>query len=107
MTSWAGNFGDRREQFPQIIHIELGRRIVQHQARRRPLRRLEGELTQDECSGQELLLTSGYAVPGGRSLEEERHVRGAPRRLSCAAAGPGRDSTSCAPKSWSAAHPRR
>ena len=68
--------GDRRKQFPQIIHIQLGRRIVQHQARRRcSLHCLEGELTQDESSRQELLLTSRYAVPGGRSLEEERHIR--------------------------------
>ena len=39
-----------------------------------PLRCLECELTQDEGSGQELLLTSRYAIPSGRSLEEERHV---------------------------------
>ena len=66
------NSRDRGEQFPQVIHIELGGRIVQHQACRRcVLRCLECELSQDEGRSQKLLLTARDAVAGRRALEEE------------------------------------
>jgi hypothetical protein len=67
--------GDRGEQFPQVIHIELGRRIVEHQAcRRRTLSRLERKLAEDEGGSQQLLLTPRDAISRRCAFEEERHV---------------------------------
>lgn len=70
-----GNPGDRGEEFPQIIHIQLRRRIIQQEARgRSPEGRLECELTEDEGRCDQFLLASGYSISGRRSLEEKRDV---------------------------------
>jgi hypothetical protein len=69
------DIGDHGEEFPQVIHIQLCRRIVKHQtSSRRPVRYPHCQLRQDKGSGQHLLLAARNAIASGFPIDQERQI---------------------------------
>src|SRR3990170_2204898 len=71
----ARDFGDRQKEFPQVIHIQLGRWIVQHEGRGSSAQSAVAlKLGEDESGRQHLLLATRHPVSSSYTLNDKTDV---------------------------------